>query len=130
MKNDALVKTWLDFAEMDSNLADFTFQNMYPKPLELICYHCQQAAEKAIKALIIFVVEDTDVPKTHDLEILLDMVADKFEVVDALYDACSDLTPYGVRVRYPREIYVDELMTAKAISDKNLILNWIKTLIV
>ena len=54
----------------------------------------------------------------------------KFEVVDALYDSCSDLTPYGVRVRYPREIYVDELMTAKAISDKNLILNWIKTLIV
>mgnify|MGYP002624503303 CR=1 FL=1 len=48
MKNEKLVQKWLEFADMDFSLAQFTFANMHPKPLELICYHCQQAAEKAL----------------------------------------------------------------------------------
>lgn len=48
MKNENLVKNWLEFADMDASLAEFSFANMHPKPLELICYHCQQAAEKAL----------------------------------------------------------------------------------
>lgn len=126
MKNESLVKAWLEFADMDADLADFTFDNMHPKPLELICYHCQQAAEKALKALFVFEFE-TDVPKTHDLALLVENLSERFSVDDILYNICSDLTPYGVKIRYPKEIIVDEEMTKKALFDKKRILDWVKT---
>lgn len=126
MKNKNIVKEWIEFSDMDSNLANFTFENMYPKPLELICYHCQQAAEKALKALAIATLENSDVPKTHDLALLAEVISNKFEIDDSFYNACSDLTPYGVKVRYPKEIFVDEQLTKKAIADKNKIIEWVK----
>ena len=127
MKNENLVKNWLDFADMDANMAEFTFNNMHPKPLELICYHCQQAAEKALKALIIATEENIDVPKTHDLALLADNLSELFEIDDLLYNACSDLTPFGVKVLYPKEIPVDEALTKKALSDKTKIIDWVKS---
>ena len=42
---------------------------MYPKPLEIICFHCQQSAEKAIKAL--FILKEIEVIKIHDLGMLI-----------------------------------------------------------
>lgn len=46
-------KNWLDMADMDLGVAKHLMENYYPKPLEIICYRCQQAAEKAIKAVVI-----------------------------------------------------------------------------
>lgn len=43
-------KQWLDMADMDLGVAKYLMENYYPKPLEIICYHSQQAAEKAIKS--------------------------------------------------------------------------------
>lgn len=126
MKNENLVKNWLEFADMDANLAEFTFENMHPKPLELICYHCQQAAEKSLKALIIAISENIDVPKTHDLALLADNLSANFEIDDSLYNACSDLTPYGVKIRYPKEIAVDDALTKKALADMKKVLEWVK----
>ena len=127
MKNESLVKSWLDFAEMDANLALFTFENMHPKPLELICYHCQQAAEKNLKALMISLSENTAAPKTHDLALLADSLCGTFEIDDSVYNACSDLTPYGVKVRYPKEIPVDEPMTKKALADMKKVTDWARS---
>lgn len=39
-----LVDEWFRFANMDLNTAKYLFENMHPAPLEIICYHCQQAA--------------------------------------------------------------------------------------
>lgn len=126
MKNENLVKDWLEFADMDAKLANFTFENMHPKPLEIICYHCQQAAEKMLKALLIASSENDDIPKTHDLALLADLLSEKFEIDTMIYNACSDLTPYGVKVRYPKEIRVDEPMTQKALFDMKKVCNWCK----
>ncbi|MBD5500282.1 MAG: HEPN domain-containing protein [Lachnospiraceae bacterium] len=46
-------RQWFDMADMDLGVAKYLMENYYPKPLEIICYHSQQAAEKAIKALVI-----------------------------------------------------------------------------
>lgn len=48
-------KQWIHFSDMDYGVAQHLFDTYYPKPYEIICYHCEQAAEKAIKAIIIFV---------------------------------------------------------------------------
>ncbi|MGI5065899.1 hypothetical protein H0R90_06650 [Treponema putidum] len=46
MKNDLEhdVDEWLRFVEMDMSTAYHLFKMMHPKPLEIICFHCQQAA--------------------------------------------------------------------------------------
>ena len=45
-----LIDEWLRFANMDLDLAKHSFATMHPAPLEIICYHCQQAAEKFLKS--------------------------------------------------------------------------------
>ncbi|MDR3584168.1 MAG: HEPN domain-containing protein [Desulfosporosinus sp.] len=40
-----IVKEWLDFASKDISSAKYLL-DMRPVPLEIICYHCEQAAEK------------------------------------------------------------------------------------
>jgi HEPN domain-containing protein len=41
-----LADEWLQFAYMDIDSAQFLYDNKHPRPLEIICYHCQQSAEK------------------------------------------------------------------------------------
>lgn len=42
------LKEQYDMAVMDLGVAKHLDETYRPKPLEIICYHCQQAAEKAI----------------------------------------------------------------------------------
>jgi len=47
---------WLKFARQDINAAQQLFsqqQNPRHRPIEIILYHCQQGAEKALKAYIV-----------------------------------------------------------------------------
>lgn len=46
------VKEWYEMAAIDLGVAKHLDATSYPKPLEIVCYHCQQSAEKAIKTLI------------------------------------------------------------------------------
>ena len=41
MKNESDVKEWLRYADMDVLCANHLNEIQYPKPLEIICYHCQ-----------------------------------------------------------------------------------------
>ena len=43
------VQQWFTFAQKDLAVAKHLRDTFYPEPMEIICYHCQQAAEKAIK---------------------------------------------------------------------------------
>jgi HEPN domain-containing protein len=43
------VKEWYDLAKMDLGAAKHLEAAYYPKPLEIICFHCQQAAKKELK---------------------------------------------------------------------------------
>lgn len=91
-------KEWLDFAAMDLESAQFLL-DMRPVPVEIICYHCEQAAEKLLKAVL--VAADIEPPKTHDLIQLCKKCAEIDSAYEALADACIELSPYGVQVRYP-----------------------------
>lgn len=100
------VKEWLRFANMDLATANHLFNTMYPKPYEIICYHCQQAAEKYLKAL--FVKNQKELVKTHDLVVLAKSLSDVCHSVSDILRECAILTPYGVRIRYPQEMPLEE----------------------
>ena len=61
------IKEWIDMADTDYGVAEHLFKTYYPKPYEIICYHCQQAVEKMIKGIIIAVEIPGGMPKSHDL---------------------------------------------------------------
>jgi len=126
MKNDLEhdVNEWLRFVEMDMSTARHLFKIMHPKPLEIICFHCQQAAEKAIKAL--FILKEIEVIKIHDLIILLKKIETFFSVPLSVKNASDDLTPFAATFRYPQYPDIDEDITRKALSDMDIVVDWCK----
>jgi len=123
---DNTYREWITLAETEIGVAGHLFETYHPKPLEIICYHCQQSAEKAIKSVIVANGSQGGMPKKHDLSFLLDQIKNMAEVSDELYDCADILTPYGVAVRYPNELFLEERHAEKAIVCANKILEWAK----
>ena len=99
-----------------------------PQPLEIICYHCQQAAEKAIKALFIFFDLPGGIPRKHDLSFLLNQMQHKTAIPKELRQHADALSAYGIISRYPSEITVDPGRTVLAIQYADSILRWAQDL--
>jgi HEPN domain-containing protein len=62
-------------------------------------FHCQQAAEKTLKAFL--VAHERPFRKTHDLDELGNAVAALDATLADVVDRAKDLTPYAWRFRYP-----------------------------
>ena len=90
---DKVFHEWLSFAETDLGVARHLYESYHPKPLEIICYHCQQSAEKAIKAVIIANGAQGGMPKLHDLSFLLNQIKNMAEIDERYYDYADTLTP-------------------------------------
>ena len=112
------IAEWFKFADMDLSSAEF-LQGMHPKPLEIICYHCQQSAEKNLKGYLLH--SGIEPPKTHDLVDLNDMCADIDERFSGIDKLCGILTRYGVQPRYPQEIGITADDTLNALEYANKI---------
>lgn len=64
-----------------------------------ICFHCQQAAEKMLKAVLVALGDAP--PHTHDLAALVEQAAGRLPgLIDLLTDA-TYLSPFAVLPRYP-----------------------------
>ena len=107
------VAEWFKFADRDLSSAEYLLP-MYPKPLEIICYLCQQSVEKYLKGFLVH--NGIDEPaKTHDL-ILLQTECEKFDNrFTEIGQVCDVLTRYGVQPRYPNEILIIEKDMEKAL---------------
>ncbi|MCE4627957.1 MAG: HEPN domain-containing protein [Desulfurococcales archaeon] len=94
---------WLRRAEKDLRAAEVLLrEELY----EEAAFHAQQAAEKALKALL--VARRVRPPKTHSIEHLLSLLAGQ-EDVKPFYDIDADtLTDYAVEARYPGPPVVPE----------------------
>ena len=123
---DKVFQEWLSFAETDLGVARHLYDSYHPKPLEIICYHCQQSAEKAIKAVIIANGAQGGMPKLHDLSFLLNQIKNMAEIDERYYDYADTLTPYGVSVRYPSELALEDRHATTAIQYASEILGWAK----
>jgi len=69
-------------------------------------YHCQQAAEKAIKAWL--TCHDIVFPKTHDLEALLHLCRPQEPGFSAYVEHARVLTPLATEFRYPSDVHAPE----------------------
>lgn len=87
---------WLDFAESDLALARLASQ-MESVRAEHVCFHAQQAAEKAIKAVLR--ARGLEFPLTHDLELLLELAQGAGMELPGQVKAAAALTPYAVGTR-------------------------------
>ncbi|MBM4248690.1 MAG: HEPN domain-containing protein [Euryarchaeota archaeon] len=87
---------WIGKAEQDWRVARKLDPATEP---DAICFHCQQCAEKYLKALL--VRARRRFPKTHDLGILLNLVAPGANHLRKHENDLSDLNPYSVIARYP-----------------------------
>ncbi len=67
-------------------------------PLALLCFHAQQAAEKALKAVLVF--HDAEVPWTHNIQLLIELI-EALELVPPSLRVAAALTEYAVVMRYP-----------------------------
>lgn len=93
-----LTKEWLEYAEHDLYSAHLLSESSRP-PFEVIAYHCQQSAEKSLKAILI--ENGIPLPKTHDLGILCELVSLSYSDILNCLEDCDRLTPYGIVSRYP-----------------------------
>jgi len=89
---------WLAHAESDLNLARVARDRKDVLP-EQACFHAQQAAEKALKAVLLF--KRIEFPFVHDLKALVGLLKENsISFPPEIRDAGS-LTPYAVEARYP-----------------------------
>jgi HEPN domain-containing protein len=106
MSDKGIVYEWLEIADDDLDTAQYLFDRPYRKQLEIICYHCQQSAEKSLKAYLCAM--DIEVPKTHDLDLLCHRCNELNPAFSEFYDACETLEIYAIQTRYPNRIDVNE----------------------
>ena len=105
MDNKDVAKEWFKVAETDLASAEF-LQRMKPVPVEIICYHCQQSAEKHLKGFL--ALKGEAIEKIHDL-IRLNKICQKYaEDFETIEEDCLMLTDYAVNVRYPFPMDVNE----------------------
>ncbi len=97
-----LARQWLTKAQNDLLNADNNL-NAEQTPLDTVCFHCQQAAEKMLKAFL--VGNGRPHPFTHDLLLLLQHVLPIHANAEQLRDALSLLMPYAVEIRYPGDAF-------------------------
>ncbi|PSQ99911.1 MAG: hypothetical protein BRD48_02765 [Bacteroidetes bacterium QS_9_68_14] len=68
-------------------------------PTDTPAFHAQQAAEKALKAML--TVHEIDAPYTHELPELVDALPDAGPSLELWRADLREISKYGVAVRYP-----------------------------
>ncbi len=118
-----LVRDWLTRASHDLR-SSHALASLDDPLLDTAIYHCQQTAEKAIKAWL--QSKDDPFPKTHDLEDLVERASGVNPEFGKFAKAASVLTPYVSAFRYPggfddpmptREEFDEALQYAQVIYD-------------
>lgn len=91
------VKRWLKYAQEDLNTAQNLSAQDDVVPRQA-CWFAQQSAEKALKAILIFL--QIEFPFSHDLDVLRNLVPDDWDL-KANHSDLASLTEWAVESRYP-----------------------------
>ena len=91
---------WLQHARSDLNLCKAALRTRGVMP-ESACFHAQQCAEKALKALLLHL--EVPFPRTHAIEVLLDLLKIKGLNIPHGVDEAFVLSEFAVQTRYSGE---------------------------
>jgi HEPN domain-containing protein len=121
-----IVQSWLLNASDDLGLARLAAEHDRAFPVGVL-YHCQQAAEKALKGFLVF--WDRQPPRTHNLVVLLEQSAEIEAGFRTWEEAAARLTPYPTRYRYPAAPFdrPDAEQVDEALDDAACIYNQVLT---
>lgn len=122
MDNAEIANEWFSIADLDLASASY-LQSMKPVPVEIICYHCQQAAEKYLKGFLAYF--GYEIIRTHDLVVLNKLCQETKEDFKMIKEECLLLTDYSVNVRYPYPMDLNVLDMALALKNAEIIKDFI-----
>jgi len=97
---EEFTREWVRKAEIDFKTAGHLYQSG-PDFAEGTAFHSQQAAEKYLKAFLVW--HQIEFHKTHDIEALLRLAEKVNDKLPEILREAVILTPYGVDYRYPGE---------------------------
>ncbi len=107
---DDYVKRWIAKAINDFKIAEHELKQSEKEMVtDAICFHCQQAVEKLLKAYL--ASKNIDFGKTHNLEFLLELCIKKDNDFKDLN--VGNLSFYAVEIRYPDEFYMPSVAEAR-----------------
>lgn len=115
---------WILFATADLLASKMLIDSDFA--LAIVFYHCQQSAEKSLKAYLNY--RDRHIPKTHDLVGLLNCCIALDSEFKTLSIDAYDLNPFSTSTRYPDDAYLlPDATTAKiCIGKAEKILEFVK----
>ena len=93
-------KVWLNYAYEDLESAEVLLnsENVFPRN---VCYLCQQAVEKSLKSIFVFL--NISFSRTHDLESLFANLPKEWKK-DLSLTGLAMLTEWATEARYPGDI--------------------------
>ncbi len=117
----AEVRRWAEKAEHDLRNAEYVLTMKDDCPADTVCYHCQQCAEKYLKALL----TDRGIvfSRTHDLVVLFNLLCRESDI-GLRVERIQPLNRYSIEARYPgdwdpidRQEALDAVDMARAVRD-------------
>jgi len=125
MGDSPLVLDWISKAETDLKCAKILFE--HDGGNEVVAFHCQQAIEKALKAIILYLYATLEAG--HSLLYLCKKVIGKISDFNKHLNGCILVNQYYIETRYPNEnpITVSNEEADKCIKIAENLLNDVKT---
>jgi HEPN domain-containing protein len=116
---------WLRHAWSDLELARTTRNSKIL--LEDLCFHAQQATEKALKAVLIF--RSMPFLRTHNIRALMDLLPEDLNLPEEAKKA-PILTDYAVLTRYPGDLEpVTEEEYKEAVRIAEMVVQWAEKMV-
>ena len=112
------INAWLQKAANDIVTAQRVLE-IEPMILDSACFHCQQAAEKSLKAFLCY--KGKDIVKTHDVDFLLNECA-RFDPVFDTIDTLN-ISDFAVKVRYPDFSFLPDIDEARKLYELAILIN-------
>lgn len=111
-------ESWLKKSDHDFDTAIYNLQG---KRLDAAAFYCQQAVEKALKAL--YIQEYRELVRTHDLVFM----GKKLKIPEDLLKICDEVNPFYVETRYP-DVYEEytERDVSEAVMKAKRVIEWVK----
>jgi len=113
---------WFDYAQNDFEAASILAVQVKPK-FEIVCYHCQQCAEKMLKGYIAH--KGGKLQKIHDLVVLCETCSAYDPDFEKIIEHCSDLTIFASEVRYPNVLEIENYHMQIALANAKMIRDFV-----